>query len=140
MTASTPARHRTDSETPSVGELVKDATTQASALVRGEIELAKLELTASAKNAGLGAGLILGTLVLVVFAAVFGFIALAEGLVALGLDRWLAYLIVFAFLLLVAGLFFLVGFRFVKRVAPPRRTIATTRDSVTTLKHAVSSD
>ena len=41
--------------------------------------------------------------VLLVFSLTFGLIALAEGLVALHLWRWAAYLIVFGFLVLLAG-------------------------------------
>lgn len=134
MTASDPVRLAKTDE-PSIGTLVSDATTHLSTLVRGEIELAKTELGSAAKNAGLGIGLFVGTLVLVVFASVFGFIALAEGLVAAGIWRWLSYLIVFAFLIVVAVAFALIGYRFVKKIKAPQRTIETTKDTVAVLRH-----
>ena len=129
-----PVRITKDDE-PSIGTLVSDATTHLSTLVRGEIELAKAEIGASAKYAGLGIGLLVGTLVLVVFAAIFGFIGVAEVLIMFGVWRWLAYLIVFAFLILVAVVFALVGVKFLKRIKPPKRTIETTKDTVAVLRH-----
>ncbi len=134
MTAPDPVR-LTKTDEPSIGSLVSDATTHLSTLVRAEVELAKAEVGTAAKNAGLGIGLFVGTLVLVVFASVFGFIALAEGLVAAGLWRWASYLIVFGFLILVAVLFALVGLRFVKKIKAPKRTIETTKDTVAVLRH-----
>lgn len=134
MTAPDPVR-LTKTDEPSIGALVSDATTHLSTLVRAEVELAKAEVGTAAKNAGLGIGLFVGTLVLVVFASIFGFIALAEGLVAAGLWRWLSYLIVFAFLLVVAALFALIGLRFVKKIKAPKRTIESAKDTVAVLRH-----
>jgi uncharacterized membrane protein YqjE len=129
------ASHRAE---PSLGSLVADAHTSFSTLLHGEIELAKLEVKSSVKNAGTGAGMFAVAAVLLIFSLTFGLIALAEGLVALHLWRWVAYLIVFGFLVLLAGLFVFIGIRKVKRVKAPRQTIATTKDTVTALKQATS--
>jgi uncharacterized membrane protein YqjE len=123
---------------PSIGTLVAEASSSFSTLLHGEIELAKLELKASVKNAGTGAGMFGAAGVLMVFALIFGLIALAEGLVALGLWRWVAYLIVFGLLLLLAGVFVLLGIRKVKRVKAPRQTIDTTKSTVAALREATS--
>jgi uncharacterized membrane protein YqjE len=78
----------------SLGELVALATKDLSKLVKGEIDLAKLELKADIKRLGL-AGVMLGIsafiacLVLVLLC-----IAFAYGLVALGIWTWAAFLIV----------------------------------------------
>jgi uncharacterized membrane protein YqjE len=120
---------------PTIGELVQDVSTHLSTLVHGEIELAKSELTASVKNAGTGAGMFIGAAVIAVFALIFGFVALAEALIAIGLWRWLGYLIVFLLLIAVAGVLVLMGVRKVKRVRAPQRTIETTKDTVAFLKH-----
>jgi hypothetical protein len=40
-----------------VGELVKDLSTQVSTLVRQELELARVELSAKGTEAGIGAGM-----------------------------------------------------------------------------------
>jgi len=86
------------------------------------------------KNAGVGVGFFGAALVLLVFSLTFGLIALAEGIAALGVYRWLSYLIVFLLLLLVVGVFALMGIRKVKRVKAPARTIATSKDTVAYLK------
>lgn len=128
-----PGRHAADAE-PSLGELVATASENVSTIVRGEIALAKLELKSSVKNAGAGAGFFAAAAVLLAFSLTFGLIALAEGIVALGLWRWLAYLIVFGFLLVLIAGCVLLGIRKVKRVKAPQRTIETGKDTVAYLK------
>jgi uncharacterized membrane protein YqjE len=122
----------------SIGTLVAQASSSFSTLLHGEIELAKLEVKASVKNAGTGAGMFAAAAVLGVFALIFGLIALAEGLVALGVWRWLAYLIVFVVLIAVAGVLVLMGIRKVKRVKAPQQTIDSTKDTVTALRQATA--
>ncbi|MEO6886977.1 MAG: phage holin family protein [Jatrophihabitantaceae bacterium] len=119
---------------PSIGQLVSDASTHLSRIVQGEVALAKLELKSSVKNAGLSAGMFITAGVLLFFSLTFGLIALAEGIVAMGIWRWLAYLIVFGFLLLIIGLLVFIGVRKIKRVKAPARTIATSKDTVAYLK------
>ncbi|MCU1690427.1 MAG: uncharacterized protein JWN20_2355 [Jatrophihabitantaceae bacterium] len=120
---------------PSIGELAKDVSTHLSTLIHGEIELAKSEVTASVKNAGTGAGMFIAAAVVAAFSLTFGLIALAEGLIALGLWRWLGYLIVFLLLVLIAAALVFLGIKKVKKVKAPQRTIATTKDTVAFLKH-----
>jgi uncharacterized membrane protein YqjE len=119
---------------PSIGELVQQASTQLSAMVHGEIELAKLELRSSVKNAGVGVGFFSGAGVLFVFSLTFGLIALAEGLVAAGIWRWAAYLIVFGLLLVLVAVLVLLGRNKVRRVKAPERTIAVSKETVAYLK------
>src|SRR6266536_1801413 len=119
---------------PSIGSLVQEATKDFSTVLRGEIELAKLELTSTVKYAGAGAGFFVGAVVLVLFSLTFGFIALAEGLIALHIWRWAAFLIVFGFLLLVVAALVWLGIRSIKRVKAPKRTIATGKETVAYLK------
>jgi uncharacterized membrane protein YqjE len=128
------ASTNSDGAEPSIGQLVQEASTQFSAVLHGEIELAKLEVRSSIKNAGAGAGSFGGAVVLLVFSLTFGLIALAEGLVAAGIWRWAAYLIVFGFLLVIVGVLVLVGVRNVKRVRAPERTIASSRETLAVLK------
>lgn len=104
-------------------------------MLHGEIELAKLEIRSSVKNAGSGIGFFVGAAVLGIFSLTFGLIALAEGLVALHIWRWAAYLIVFVLLVIVIALLALVGMRQVKRVKAPQRTIAEGKDTVAFLRH-----
>ena len=125
-------------EQPSIGTLVSEATESFSALLHGEIELAKLEVKSSLRNAGTGAVMFIGAGVLLAFSLTFGLIALAEGLVALHIWRWAAYLIVFGFLVLIALVLVLIGVRKVKRVRPPKQTIDSTKETVTALRQATS--
>jgi len=125
-------------EQPSIGTLVADATASFSTLLHGEIELAKLEVKSSVRNAGTGAVMFAAAGVILAFSLTFGLIALAEGLVALHIWRWAAYLIVFGFLLLLALVLVYVGVRKVKRVRPPQQTIDSTKDTVTALRRATS--
>jgi membrane protein implicated in regulation of membrane protease activity len=113
---------------PSVGSLVQSAMSDLSTLVRGEIELAKAEIGTSAKKAGVSVGLFSVAGVMAAFAGVFFFIALAEFLTWLGLARWISYLIVFALLMLIAGVAALIGLRMLKRIEKPERTLETLRD------------
>ena len=118
----------------SIGDLVSDASKHVSTLIQGEIELAKLELRSSVKNAGTGAGMFAGAVVLLVFSLTFLFISLAEGFVALGVPRWLAYFLVFLILAIVVAILVWLGMKKVKRVKGPERTIATSRETVEYLK------
>jgi membrane protein implicated in regulation of membrane protease activity len=117
---------------------VADASANFSKVLHGEIELAKLEITSSVKNAGTGAGMFGAAAVLLVFSLTFGLIALAEGFVAMGLWRWVAYLIVFGILVVLAALLILIGWRKVKRVKAPKQTIETTRSTVAALRQATT--
>jgi uncharacterized membrane protein YqjE len=119
---------------PSIGQLVSQASEQLSTLVRSELELAKLELRSSVKNAGVGFGMFAAAGAVLVFALTFGFFALAEGLAAAGLYRWVAFLVVFGLLLLLVGLLVLIGVRKVKRIKAPERTITTSRETVAYLR------
>jgi hypothetical protein len=123
-----------EADEPSLGSLVSDASTHLSTIIRGEIELAKLELRSSVKNAGTGVGLFVVAAVLLLFSLIYGFQSLAEGLAALGLYRWLAFLVVFGLQLLLAGACAFLGVKKVKRVRAPQRTIRTTKETVDYLK------
>ncbi len=102
----------------SVSELVKQLSEQSSRLARQELELAKAELAAKGKQAGLGAGMLGG-------ASVFGLYALgaltAAAVLALStaVAGWLAALIVAVALGAVAGALALQGKNKVQRATPP---------------------
>ncbi len=119
----------------SIGQLAADASTQLSTIIRGEVELAKLELTTSIKKAGIGAAMFAAAGVILAYSLTFGLIALAEGIHSLGPWRWASYLIVFGALVILALLLVFIGIRMVKRVKSPERTIATTKDTMAYLKH-----
>ncbi len=102
----------------SIAELVKQLSEQTSTLARQEVELAKAELAAKGKRAGIGAGMFGG-------AGAFGFYALGAltatailGL-ATAVAAWLAALIVTAVLGAIAGVLVLQGKSKVQQATPP---------------------
>jgi uncharacterized membrane protein YqjE len=113
---------------PSVGSLVQSAMADVSTLVRSEVELAKAELSKSAKKAGIGAGAFGAAGVVLAFSGFFFGIALAEFITWLGLERWISYLIVWFLLVLLAAVAALVGQRTIKKIEKPERTIESLKD------------
>ena len=112
---------------PSIGDLVQSAMADVSTLVRGEVELAKTEISKSAKKAGISVGLFAAAGVLLAFAGIYFFVAIAE-LLAEWLPRWAAFGIVFLALAAVAGLAALVGLRLIKKIDKPERTLESLRE------------
>lgn len=120
---------------PSIGSLVSAASRDVSLLISKEIELAKAELRTDAKNAARAGVLFAVAAVFGVFLLVMLLIAFAEGLVAAGLWRWVAYLVVALVLAVLAGIVAMIGLRSVKRVKAPERTIETAKDTIAWAKH-----
>jgi len=98
--------------------LVTDIPALIQELFHREVELLKAEVIAKLKALGIGAGLIAIAAVILLFmigtlltAAILGLSAVMPG--------WLAALVVSAFLLIVAAILALVGYRVLKRGVPP---------------------
>jgi hypothetical protein len=117
-----------------LGQLVADATSEVSGIVRAEVALAKAELRADVKNGALAGGLFGAAGYLGLLASILLVIAAAYGLTEAGLAPWLAFLIVAVVLLLVAGLLALVGRSRVSKVGPPERTIRSTKETLEAIK------
>jgi len=125
---------------PTLGALFSTASRDISTLLRSEIELAKIEIKQDVQNGAKGGAMF-------AVAGVFGFLALillliagAYGLVAAGVPRALAFVIVAVVLLIVAGVLALVGKRAVSKVGPPERTIRTSKETAAFLKSPRSAD
>jgi putative superfamily III holin-X len=101
-----------------VGPAAKQVAEHASALARLEMELASLELKQKITKLGIGAGLFVGAAIFGLFAMGFG-LAAAAAAIATVLSTWVALLIVFGGLLLVAVLLALIGKTLVKKGSPP---------------------
>lgn len=119
-----------------LAELMRDLSQQSTELIRQEIELAKAELRAKGKSAGVGAGMF-GAAGLI---ALFGVGALTACLVlalATAMDAWLAALIVAVVYLAAAGIAALVGKGKVQEATPPapEQAIASTKEDVQWTKH-----
>jgi MFS family permease len=130
--------HGSDPNDASTGELVKLLSTQLSELVRGELELARAEMTAKGKRAGAGAGLAGAGGVVALF-GVGALVAAAIAGLATVVPVWLSAIIVGVVLLLVAGLLAIVGRNQLKRAAPPvpERAVQGVQRDVETVKEAV---
>ncbi|WP_114454327.1 phage holin family protein [Halopolyspora algeriensis] len=113
----------------SIGTLAKDATTHLSTLVRAELELAKAELAGEVRKGVKGSVYFVLALTVLAFSTFFLFFTLAEGLAQLGLWRWAAFGIVFLVMLLTAGVLGFLGYRRVRKIRAPERTIASLKDT-----------
>jgi uncharacterized membrane protein YqjE len=113
---------------PSIGDLIKDATTQMSTLVRAEVELARAEITRDVKKGLTGSVYFIAALVVLFYSTFFFFFFLAE-LLDDWLWRWVAFLIVFAIMVVVGAVLGLLGFLKVRRIRGPRQTIESVRET-----------
>ena len=120
-----------------LGQLVASATQDLSTLVRSEIALAKAEVSVQLKKAGVGGGLFAGAAVLAFYSVYFIFTTIAEGLQALGVARWLSFLIVTVIILLMAAVLAMLGRRKMATVNPtPEKTISEAQETIAGLKSA----
>jgi tetrahydromethanopterin S-methyltransferase subunit C len=117
-------------------QLLADVPTIVRELVAGEIELLKQEMIRKLKALGVGAALLVVALIFV-----FGMLgvlltAAVLGLAETGLPAWLCALIVAAFLLVVAVIVGLIGYRVLKKGIPPlpRETISGLRKDLKVIK------
>jgi ABC-type nickel/cobalt efflux system permease component RcnA len=118
-----------------LGQLVADATRDLSSIIHSEIALAKAEIGADAKRVGAGLGLFAMAGLFAFLALILLLIAAAYGLVAAGLDPWLAFLIVAAVLLALGALMAVVGKNRVSKVkGKPERAIKSTQDTIAAIK------
>ena len=119
---------------PTLGKLVADASRDVSALVRGEIALAKSELKVSVKAGGLGLALFAGAAFLGLLAVIMLSVAIAYFVHMTGLDLAWCFLIVFVLYVLIAGLLAFVGIKKVKQVKAPERAIHQAQETKNILK------
>lgn len=124
--------------TASMGSLVKDASAQMSTLVRAEVELAKIEITQAVKQGVVGGVFFIVAAVIGLFSIFFFWFMVGE-ILNIWLWRWLAFTIVFVAMVLIAGLFALLGLRKVKKIRKPEQTIASLDAAKQSLTAAVRS-
>ena len=115
------------SDETTLGQLVADASRDLSALIQAEVQLAKNELSFSAKAGGIGTALFF----VAGFMAVVVLILASIGL-ALVLDLWLpvsaSFFIIAGIYLLLAVIAVFVGIRLIKKVKAPTATIETAKE------------
>jgi hypothetical protein len=117
----------TPSDDQTLGQLVAEASRDLSALIQAEIQLAKNELTFSAKAGGIWTAMFFAAGFLAAIVLILGSIGLA-----LILDLWLpvsaSFFIVAGIYLLLAGVAVLVGLKLIKKVKAPTATISTAKE------------
>lgn len=122
----------------SIGSLVKEATQQLSTLLRAEIELARSEVAKEVKKGLTGSLFFIIALAIFLPFIPFGLITLALGFNDMfdwEAHPWLGFLCVFGLIIVLTALFGFMGFRKVRSVRAPQRTIDTTKDTVAALTH-----
>ncbi|MGH3889241.1 MAG: phage holin family protein [Pseudonocardiaceae bacterium] len=107
---------------------MREAATHFSILFRSEVELAKAEVTAEVRKGVKGSIFFVIALTILIFSLFFLFIAVAQVL-AIWLPQWAAFSIVFGLMVVVAAGFALVGWRRVRSIRKPERTISSVRDT-----------
>lgn len=129
MATRMPEPHNYDDE-PTIGKLIVDATSDISALIRGEIELARTELRFSLKAGGISAALLAVAAFLAVLAVIMLSVALAFLLAKLPfIGLFLGFLLVFVLYAAIAGVVAMVGLRKFKQVHAPEKTIAAVKSN-----------
>jgi hypothetical protein len=120
----------------SIGGLVRDATAHMSTLVRAEVELAKGEITAEIKKGLKGSVFFIVALTVLCFSLFFLFMMLGFGFAEwFGWDNWAGFGVITLLMWLTTGLFAFLGYRKVKKIRAPQKSIAAAKDTVAALTH-----
>lgn len=117
----------------SIGTLVRDASAHMSTLVRAEVELAKAEVVGEIKKGVVGSAFFIVAAVVALYSSFFFFFFLGE-LLSEWLWRWAAFGIVFTLMVLAAALCGFLGWRKVKKIKAPERTIDSFKETAAALK------
>jgi len=120
------------------GSLLSDALNQMTRLLRGEVALAKAEVTQNIKSAALGIGLLVGAAILALVALIVLAGALVVALGHLIGEGWAA-LVVGVVILAVAGLLAMRGLNALKpENLTPSRTVRNVQADAHAIKENVS--
>lgn len=126
---------------PSIAQLLSNLVADAQTLVRKEFDLAKTEIMSEVDKVRQGAIMLGAGIALAAIGGLFLLAMIAELLVAAGLDRWVAYLILGGVLAIAGGIVLYTGIKRFQTVDPvPRETIETIREDVSWLKEQSPSD
>ncbi|HET6499622.1 MAG TPA: phage holin family protein [Amycolatopsis sp.] len=118
----------------SIGSLVSQATQHMSTLVRAEVELAKSEIVGEVKKGVTGSVFFIIAGVIGLYSSFFFFFFLGELLSDWWGLRWPAFLTVFGLMVVVTVAFAFLGWRKVKKVKAPERTISSVKETAAALK------
>jgi len=122
---------RTPTDGRPIPTLVNDAIDDVKAILAHERALAQAEVRAAAIKAGIAAGLLAAATSLLSLTPIFLIVTVAEVFAEAGLSRWAAYLSTTGIVLLLAVLLAVIGVLVIRRISPPKRVVATTRETLT---------
>ena len=130
------AHEPVDDGDPTIGRLVSDASRDVSSLIRNEIRLAKSEIQVSVKAGGVGIAMFAAAAFFAVMALIMLSVAIAYFINwnGHGLALQWAFLIVFGFYLLIAGLLVFLGIKKVKKVKAPEAAMRQGKQIPSALK------
>ena len=118
-----------------LGQLVADATADMQTIVRGEIALAKAEVTSGVKVIGKGAGLLGAAAFVGLLGLIFLFHTIAYVL-DIWLPLWAGYAITTGVMFLVALILALAGRSAITKARPkPERAIHQAQETIATLRN-----
>jgi uncharacterized membrane protein YqjE len=118
----------------SVGDLVSEAVSDITRLVKYQTDLAKSELLADVRRSGVSAGLAATILVTSFLMLVMLCFALAYGLQTLGVWDWASFLIVTAVLIVLAAAFAGIIYLKVRRLDRLRKTRESVQGDIAMLR------
>ena len=110
-----------------LGDLVNDVSTKASLLVREEIELAKAEISEKVTTLAKGSGVAIAAGVFATFAMIYFWVAVAlfiNDLFNVRQAFWFGFIVVFGILMILTAIAGFIGYRWIKKGAPPTPDMA----------------
>jgi hypothetical protein len=127
-------REPLDEQDPTIGKLVVDAFDDFGALLRHIIELAKAELRVSVRAGGVAIALFALAGFVGLLAIIMVSIAIAFFIHMTGLALAWCFLIVFGGYVVIAAVLALIGYRKVRKVRAPKRTLHQAQETPKALK------
>ena len=127
-------REPLEAQEPTIGKLVVDAFDDFGTLLRSFIELAKSELRVSVRAGGMAVVLFLLAGFIALLAIIMVSIAIAFFIHMAGLDLAWCFLIVFGGYVLLAAVLALIGYRKIRKVRAPKRTLHQAQETPRALK------
>ncbi len=130
--------YATDNER-SLGQIIKELTTDFSTLFHSEVALLKLEFKDTVAKLGGGVAMFAAAAFVALFGLASLFVTIVLGLVALGVPAWLSSLIVTVVLFVAAGVLALLGKRKFSQVEfVPKESVQQIKADIASIKSDIT--
>jgi membrane protein implicated in regulation of membrane protease activity len=117
-----------------LGDIIDSVIGDASAVVRGHIDLAKAEMRAGAMSAAGAVAAFTIALAMLNLAVILAFVAAAYGIAEAGLPLWASFLIIAGALVVCALITVLIAVKLIKRVSRAKRSATQMDQTVEALR------